>query len=497
LQKNIFKYQVMIKNLFVFTILLFGIQANAQMAKKIKLQPNIILINIDDMGYGDTEPYGSTGYATPNFNKLSREGMRFTHFYAAQAVCSPSRAALLTGCYPNRIGLSGGALMPSSKKALNPAESTIASLLKAAGYKTGMLGKWHLGSKAPFLPLHYGFDSFYGLPYSHDMWPVDYSGNPITDTSNWRINFPTLPVIEGDQQVATITTLEQQATLTTTLTEKAEQFIIKNQANPFFLYLAHPMPHVPLAVSKKFRGKTTEGLFGDVISEIDWSIGRVMAILDKTGLSNNTILIVTSDNGPWLSFGNNAGSSGGLREGKGTAWDGGTRVPCFIRWPGKVAAGSICSQLLTNMDILPTIMAAVNASLPKEKIDGLNFLPLLTGQTNNSPRELFYVYYDANSLKLVRYKQWELVLPHTSQAYTQGTPGKDGKPGPTPVMPVTMALYNLTHDPGTVYDVQKQYPEILIQLLQYAEQAREDLGDDLTNRKGKNIRAAAFVASPN
>ena len=477
---------------FLFLILLAG-SVHAQPSKRGGNKPNIIIINMDDMGYGDTEPYGATGYTTPNFNRLAREGMRFTHFYAAQAVCSPSRAALLTGCYPNRIGMSGGALMPWSTKAINTAEETIATLLKKEGYATAMLGKWHLGSKPPFLPLHFGFDSFYGIPYSHDMWPVDYEGKPITDTANWRMKFPPLPVLEGDKQVSVITMLAEQSMLTTALTEKAEQFIAKNKNHPFFLYLAHPMPHVPLAVSDKFGGKTTAGLFGDVIGEIDWSVGRVLDLLDKTGLSKNTLLIVTSDNGPWLSFGNHAGSSGGLREGKGTAWDGGTRIPCFIRWPGNIVAGTVCNQLLTQMDILPTIVAATNANLPKQKIDGLNFLPLLTGKSIAGPREVFYVYYDANNLKLVRYKNWELVLPHQSQAYSQGNPGKDGKPGPTPIADVPMALYDLTHDPGTVYDVQKQYPEVVKEILRYAELAREDLGDDLTKRKGKNIRAAATV----
>jgi len=476
----------------LFSLLLPGL-LNAQAGTKAPVKPNIIIINMDDMGYGDTEPYGATGYATPNFNRLAKEGMRFTHFYAAQAVCSPSRAGLLTGCYPNRIGMSGGALMPWSTKALSTAEETIASLLKKAGYSTAMLGKWHLGSKAPYLPTHFGFDSFYGIPYSHDMWPIDYEGKPITDTSNWRKQFPPLPVYEGDKQVLTISTLEQQSGLTTMLTEKAEQFITNHKKDPFFLYLAHPMPHVPLAVSTKFAGKTTAGLFGDVISEIDWSIGRVMDVLDKNGLSGNTLLIVTSDNGPWLSFGDHAGSSGGLREGKGTAWDGGTRVPCLIRWPGKVAAGAVCSQLLTQMDILPTVITAAKADLPNQKIDGLNFLPLLTGKTAVSPRELFYVYYDLNSLKLVRYKNWELVLPHRSQAYSQGTPGKDGKPGPTPIVDVPMVLYDLRHDPGTVYDVQKQYPDIVAEILRYADLAREDLGDDLTNKKGKNTRESGIV----
>ena len=235
----------------LFYLLLFLLTFDFIHAQKMN-KPNIIVINMDDMGYGDTEPYGATGYRTPNFNRLAKEGMRFTHFYAAQAVCSPSRAALLTGCYPNRIGMSGGALMPFSKKALNSSEATIASLLKQAGYTTGMLGKWHLGSKPPFLPLHYGFDSFYGLPYSHDMWPINYEGKPIADTTNWRKKeFPPLPVIEGDKETAIISTLEQQAKWTTVLTGKAEQFIIKNKDRPFFLYLAHPLPHVPLAVSDK------------------------------------------------------------------------------------------------------------------------------------------------------------------------------------------------------------------------------------------------------
>lgn len=480
--------------LLLFPIFLVSVTTiTAQAIKHHTQKTNIIIINIDDMGYGDTEPYGSTGYTTPNFNRLAKEGMRFTHFYAAQAVCTPSRAALLTGCYPNRIGMSGGALMPWSNKALDTTEATIASLLKKAGYITGMLGKWHLGSRAPYFPLHYGFDSFYGLPYSHDMWPVDYEGKIVTDTSNWRARVPKLPVIEGDKVVDSFSTLDQQASWTTTLTKKAVAFINKNKSRPFFLYLAHPMPHVPLAVSARFKGTTKTGLFGDVISEIDWSIGKILEILDKQDLSKNTLLIVTSDNGPWLSFGNHAGSSGGLREGKGTAWDGGTRVPCFIRWPRKIEAGSICNQLLTQMDLLPTVIAATNAPMPDKKIDGLNFLPLLTGKTNQSPRAVFYVYYDANNLKLVRYNNWELVLPHASQAYTIGTPGKDGFPGPTGSAKVPFALYNLTHDPGSVYDVQKQNPEIVQEILKYVEAARTDLGDDLTGRKGKNIRPSAVV----
>lgn len=474
-------------------VILLGISyANAQKSNT-RSKPNIIIINMDDMGYGDIEPYGATGYLTPNFNRLAREGMRFTHFYAAQAVCSPSRAALLTGCYPNRIGMSGGALMPWSTKALNPEETTIAGMLKKAGYATAMFGKWHLGSKAPYLPLSYGFEQFYGIPYSHDMWPVDYKGTPVTDTTSRLYRYPPLPLLDGDKKIATIGTLTDQAKLTGAFTAKAVNYIKTNKTRPFFLYLAQPMPHVPLAASPDFAGKSGAGIFGDVISEIDWSVGQVIDAIDDAGIAKNTLLIVTSDNGPWLSFGNHAGSSGGLREGKGTAWDGGTRVPLLVRWPGMVTAGTVSSALLTNMDILPTVAAITGASLPKEKIDGLNFLPVLSGKTNQSPREVFYVYYDANNLKVVRYKNWELVLPHSSQTYSQGTPGKDGHPGTVPVKPVAMALYNLTHDPGTSMDVQHLYPEVVQQIMVFVEQARDDLGDALTNRKGNNIRKAAIV----
>lgn len=454
--------------------------------------PNVILINIDDMGYGDVEPNGMTGIPTPNYNRLAKEGMRFTHFNSAQAVCSASRAALLTGCYPNRLGFSG-ALSPWAKIALNPEEETIAALLKKKGYATAMLGKWHLGSKPPFFPTHYGFDSFYGIPYSHDMWPVDYDGRPVTDTSTYYGKCPPLPLIEGDRQVAVNVTLDDQAKLTSTLTRKALDFIKVNKKKPFFLYLAHPMPHVPLAASAKFKGKSTAGLFGDVIMEIDWSVGEIINTLDKEGLSANTILIVTSDNGPWLNFGSNAGSSSGLREGKGTAWEGGVRVPCFIRWPGKVESGAVCSQLLTNMDILPTIVNITGAPAPKNKIDGVSFMPLLIGKTAKGPREVFYYYYDQNSLKAVRYKNWKLVLPHHSRSYALDLHGKDGFPGKTTTVEVKQALYDLTHDPGEAYDVQKQYPAIVESIMKLAEVAREDLGDDLTSRTGKNVRTAAVL----
>lgn len=454
--------------------------------------PNIVIINFDDLGYGDFEPYGLLGVSTPNINRLAREGLRLTNFHAAQPVCTASRAALLTGCYPNRLSLHG-ALPPWSKIALNPQEETIASLLKTKGYQTAILGKWHLGSQPAYYPARYGFDSYYGIPYSNDMWPVHYDGTPVTDPANGRGKYPPLPLIEGEKQVRIIRNLEDQAQLTTSLTERAVSYISQHKKKPFFLYLAHPMPHVPLAASARFRGKSEAGLLGDVIMELDWSVGEIMRALDREKLSSKTLLIVTSDNGPWLIFGDHAGSSGALKEGKQTTWEGGVRVPCLVRWPGKVAAGGVSGGLLTNMDILPTVAELVGAAPPKKKIDGLSFAPLLLGKTDQSPREVFYYYFGQNNLRAVRYKNWKLVLPHTSNAIAKGTPGKDGFPGKNATEEVGQGLYNLTHDPGEQFDVQELYPEMVGKLLALAEEAREDLGDDLTQRTGKNVRPAAVV----
>jgi arylsulfatase A-like enzyme len=479
----------MIKKHTVF-ILLLSLSINA-LAQHSTSKPNVIIINMDDMGYGDTEPYGMTGIATPNFNKMAQQGMRLTHFNAAQAVCSPSRAALLTGAYPNRLGLHH-ALMPWATIALNPAEETIASLLKQNGYATAMLGKWHLGAKPPYLPIHYGFDSFYGIPYSHDMWPVDYNGDPAKPGTQLA-KYPVLPILNGDKMVDSIKNLADQAALNGKLTKRAIDFIGKNQHQPFFLYFAQPMPHVPLAASAKFKGKSDLGLFGDVIMELDWAIGEIIKTLDRYKLSENTILIVTSDNGPWVRFGNHAGSAGGFREGKGTAWEGGTRVPCLIRWKGKIQAGSIFSGLLTNMDILPTLCNLTSSALPKKRIDGIDFSSVLLGKTLKSPRDVFYYYYDENSLKAVRYQNWKLVLPHPTQSYTTGVLGKDGQSGTTTNINAKFALYDLAHDPGEVYDVQSQYPDQVKKIMTYVEQARADLGDDLTNNKGANRRSPAIL----
>lgn len=476
------------RHFFLFLFLLCFLNVSNGQSKR---SPNVIIIYFDDMGYGDIEPNGMTGIPTPNFNRLSKEGTRFTHFNAAQPVCTASRAALLTGCYPNRVGVSG-AILPESNIALNPREETIALLLKKVGYRTAMLGKWHLGNRAPYLPIHYGFDSFLGIPYSHDIWPRDYTGRLITDSANRKSSWPELTLLEGDKVVDTIKTHEQQADFTKMFTGKALTFIKENRNRPFFLYLAHPMPHVPLAASSRFRGKSNLGIFGDVIMELDWSVGEILKTLDSEHLSENTLLIVTSDNGPWLSYGDHAGSAGGFREGKLTTFEGGFRVPLFIRWPGKIEAGGIYSQLMTNMDLLPTIAAATGAPLPKSRIDGLNFLPSLTGAGVEGPRKSFYYYYRKNNLEAIRYKNWKLVLPHPANSYV-GSSGKGGNPGKMTKVNVPQALYDLAHDPGESYDIQKLYPEIVEKLLGIAAEAREDLGDDLTAREGKNRRQAAVI----
>jgi len=471
---------------------LSGCSQNGKNRQKL---PNVVLIFIDDMGYGDIGTYGAVDYETPNLDKFAAEGMRFTNFYAAQAVCSASRAGLLTGCYPNRIGISG-ALMPWAKHGLSDKEMTIAELLKQKGYATGMAGKWHLGHQKPFLPLQHGFDEYLGLPYSNDMWPVDFDGTPVTKNSSkpWKAKYPQLPLIDGNEKVKEIRTLEDQGTLTTIYTERAVDFIKRNKDRPFFFYLAHSMVHVPLGVSDKFKGKSKQGLYGDVVMEIDWSVGEVLKALKENGLEDNTIVIFTSDNGPWLNFGNHAGSTGGLREGKGTSWEGGQREPCIIRWPGVVPNGVICNKLSSTIDILPTLAEITGAKLPDHKIDGVNILPLWKGVADANPRDHFLYYYRRNSLEAVRKGHWKLVLPHSYRSYVGVLPGNDGFPGPYAHDSTGLALYDLRRDPGEHYDVKELYPEVVEEIMPIVEAAREDLGDDLTKHEGKNRRPPGMIS---
>lgn len=475
-------------------LLLFSLVGFQQPAHPPATQgPNVILIFMDDLGYGDLSCYGALDYHTPNLDRLAAEGMRFTNFLSAQAVCSASRAALLTGCYANRIGISG-ALFPNSKVGLAKEETTIAEMLKEKGYKTGIFGKWHLGDDKSMLPLNHGFDEYLGIPYSNDMWPVDYDGTPAKPKSN-KAQFPPLPLIRNDKPIDTIATLEDQGMLTQRLTDEAIRFIKKNKSQRFFAYIPHPMPHVPIYASPAFKGKSKQGLYGDMIQEVDHNVGRIMQTLKEEGLEKNTIVIFTSDNGPWYNFGNHAGSNGGFREGKGTSFEGGQRVPCIMRWKGNIPAGMVSNQLSSTIDILPTLSKLTGANLPKLKIDGVELTEVLKGNTNANPRETFYYYYRRNALEAVRKGNWKLVMEHPSRSYLNMRPGVDGYPGPAPENVLMYeSLYDLRRDPGEQHDVKGQNPQILMELRALAEEARKDLGDDIKNRKGANNREPGKLA---
>ncbi len=444
--------------------------------------PNIVLVYIDDMGFGDIGRTGAVDYVTPNFDEMASKGAFLSHYYTPQAVCTASRAGLLTGCYPNRLGFAG-ATDHSAKTGINPDEETIAELLKDKGYATAAFGKWHLGFQKKFLPLQHGFDEYFGIPYSNDMWP----NHPVN-----KDYYPPLPLIEGNETVATN---PDQSQFTTWFTERTIQFIKKNKDKPFFAYLAHPMPHVPLFVSDKFKGKSKQGLYGDVIMELDWSIGQLRKTLREEGLAENTLLIVTSDNGPWLAYGNHAGSAGGFREGKGTTFEGGHRVPFIAEWPGVIPAGMVSNNLSAGIDVLPTIVEATGAKLPKKRIDGVSLLANLKGNLTVQPRESFYFYYRKNNLEAVRSGPWKLVFPHPGRTNMGFEPGHDGQPGrANESYNHPGGLYDLRRDPGERYDLMFDYPKIKDKLMKVAEEARADLGDDLTGRPAKNVRPIGRVA---
>jgi len=451
--------------------------------------PNIVLIYADDLGYGDLGTFGATGFSTPNLDKLAAEGMRFTNFEVAQAVCSASRAAIMTGCYPNRIGI-GGALNPHATHGLNPEEETIAELVKRAGnYNCAIYGKWHLGHLKPFLPSRHGFDEYVGIPYSNDMWKWTYDMQLATEETHARkASYPELPIMAGDTVWRTVENLEDQDQLTSLYTEQAVKFIKENRSNPFLLVVPHSMPHVPLGVSDKFKGKSEQGMYGDVIMEIDWSVGEIVKALEQNGLTKNTLVIFTSDNGPWLNFGDHAGSTGGLREGKGTSFEGGQRVPCVMKWPAKIPAGKICNKLSSTIDFLPTFADILDVETPEKKIDGVSILPLMEGDLDANPREIFYYYYHYNALEAVRKNEWKLVFPHPHRTYEGLLPGSGGVNGPTGQDHAELALYNLIRDKAERYDVKDLYPEVVAELHEIADLAREDLGDRLNDIKGQNVR---------
>lgn len=449
--------------------------------------PNFVLILADDLGYGDLSCYGARGYRTPNLDRLAPQGTRFTSFYVAQAVCSASRAALLTGCYPNRIGILG-ALGPNSKTGIHSAEWTLAEVLKRRGYATAIFGKWHLGDAPEFLPTRHGFDEYFGLPYSNDMWPLhpDYVNLPA-DAARRKQGYPDLPLYAGERVALRPVTAAHQAQLTTWYTERAVDFIARHRDRPFFLYVPHAMPHVPLFVSEKFRGKSRAGLYADVIREIDWSVGEILKALRRHGLEERTLVIFTSDNGPWLLYGNHAGSAGPLREGKATTFEGGVRVPFIARWPGRIPRGRVCGELAATMDLLPTLARLAGAELPRDRrLDGRDIGPLLRGEPGaRTPHEAFY-YYWGRELQAVRSGPWKLHFPHTYPR--PDPPGADGRPGRYTELRIGSALFNLETDPGETRDVAAQHPEVVRRLEALAEAARADLGDSATGREGSGVR---------
>jgi arylsulfatase A-like enzyme/acetyl esterase/lipase len=463
--------------------------------------PNVVIIFADDMGYGDPACFGGGFADTPHIDRLAREGIRFTDFHVAQAVCSASRAALLTGCYPNRLGIHG-ALGPKSTHGLAAAETTLAELLKDRGYRAGMVGKWHLGHHPPFLPTRQGFDEYFGLPYSNDMWPHHPEAKPGS--------YPPLPLFENETVIDAEVTPADQETLTRRYAERAVNFIKQAgtaaDGRPFFLYLAHSMPHVPLFVSSGFRGSAPGGLYGDVIAEIDASVGAVLSALEETGSADNTLVVFTSDNGPWLSYGNHAGSAGPLREGKGTSFEGGVRVPCVARLPGRIPAGIVSDEPLMTIDLLPSIARLTGKPLKQDaaghclvdgrRIDGHDRLEMLCGakRAHDQP-DTYLFYYAANELQAVREGPWKLFLPHGYRTMQGQTSGKDGIPGRYRQERIGQALYNLANDPGEQRDVAAEHPEIVARLEQIAEAARADLGDALIKRQGSGVRQPDRLAA--
>jgi len=445
--------------------------------------PNVVIILADDLGYGDLGCYGAADLDTPHIDRMAAEGLRFTSFYVPQAVCSASRAALLTGCYPNRVSVLH-ALMPWATNGLSAGEKTIAELLGEKGYTSGIFGKWHLGHLREFLPLQHGFDEYFGLPYSNDMWPVGYDGRPVGPDAR-QFRYPDPPLIEGNETVDRVRTPADQDRLTGLYTSRAVRFIGMNKDRPFFLYVPHSMPHVPLGVSAEFRGKSRRGLYGDVIMELDASVGRIFGALKAHGLDRRTIVIFLSDNGPWLNFGNHGGSAGPLREGKGTEWEGGVRVPCVVRWPGRIRPGTVCPDMAASMDILPTVAAAAGASLPARPIDGLDLLPFLLGRAERPPRERLYYYY-GTELHAIRSGQWKLHVPHAYPSYEGMAPGRDGFPGETVRREIGYALYDLENDIGERTDLAERRPEVVKDLMAVADAARADLGDGA--RPGPGVR---------
>lgn len=456
--------------------------------------PNIVIFLTDDQGYADLGCFGSKTLKTPNIDRVAAEGMKLTSFYVAQPVCTASRAAIMTGCYSNRVGLFG-ALNHTSEIGISEKESILPQLCKQRGYATACFGKWHLGHHPEFSPLRHGFDEFAGLPYPNDNGP----DHPTIK------GIPPLPWFEGEDVTGYN---PDQNLFTKKITELGVSFIERNKDKPFFLYLAHIMPHVPIHASDSFRGKTGQGLYADVISELDWSMGVVIETLKRLKIDDNTLLIFTSDNGPFLSYGEHAGNASPFRGGKLTTFEGGVRMPFIARWPGKIPRGRTSDVIVTGMDLYPTIARLIGVELPIYKLDGKDIGPLLTGQSTTPPHEAFY-YYGGEELQAVRSGKWKLHFPHQFLEVA-AEPGKGGLPSnfanlkplaPTSsglkgiasrhgykVLDMPLSLFDLDADPGESKDVAAGHPDVVKQLSALAESMRGDLGDKLTDRKATGAR---------
>ena len=458
--------------------------------------PNIVLIFTDDMGWGDLPGFTpSSVIRTPHVDRLIREGTRFTDFYVTQAVCTASRASLMTGCYANRVGLAG-ALNHTSPTGIAPEEELLPELLARRGYATAMFGKWHLGLPPTFAPSRHGFEEWLGIPYSNDNTKY----HPVLADS-----MPPLPLFDGENVVETD---PDQRLLTQRFTERAVAFMENNRNRPFFLYVPHVMPHVPIFASEAFRGRSAHGLYGDVIEEIDWSVGQIVDAVDRLGLADNTLIIFTNDNGPFLSYGSHAGSSGPLRGGKLTTFEGGVRVPMVARWPGRVPAGRDCSVPLMSIDLLPTLCTIAEAPLPAKAIDGVDASGLLYGTPGAAGRESL-VFYAGSELQAIRVGRWKLHFPHpylvvNGETRTDGKPAGFGRLAPQAitnsgiagiasrhgyvVRDLPLSLYNLEDDIGETVDVAAEHPDVVAYLTALADSYRSALGDSLTNRDGTETR---------
>jgi len=432
-------------------------------------KPNIVIIFIDDMGYGDIGPFGSTKNRTPQLDRMAREGMKFTSFYAAP-VCSVSRAQVMTGCYGARVSIPG--VFPAGcPHGINKDEHTVAELMKAQGYATMCIGKWHLGDQPPFLPTRHGFDHYFGLPYSNDMM------------KKAKVNGHLVVPLVRNEQVIELLTEEAQNRIVERYTEEAVKFITRSKDGPFFLYLPHTAVHTPVHPGAAFAGKSANGRFGDWVEEVDWSVGRVLDTLRELKLERNTLVMFTSDNGPWLIKGADGGSAGPLRGGKGTTWEGGVRVPTLAWWPGKVAPASACDAVAGTIDFLPTFAKIAGGAAPTDrKIDGKDIAPLLLGRTKESPHEARY-YYAGYKLQAVRVGPWKLAIAPQSEGRKKGddmVPASLDKP----------RLYNLDADIGERNDVAAAHPDVVTRLKALAQKMAADIGD---GKPGPGVRLAGFV----